>query len=110
MNLETNLVLFPACDKRGWITDVLSGGAQKYCDHNAENIFFAWLLELPLGVDSKAAAVALLHFAAAGDATDALSVRLIELLQDLIADRPMARADTLEDLMQQVLPLEDELS
>ncbi len=59
------LLLFPLCDTRGLVSHLL--GCSPYVTdeealqhREAESIFFAWLLELPTGIDSADAARALL--------------------------------------------------
>ncbi len=97
-----NLLLFPSCDERGWITDALSEGAGNYDEFNPENIFFAWLLELPVGMDSKKAARSLLCLAEVHQPESRFSLKIVSLLQDLVEGRPSSRAETLDDLVQQV--------
>lgn len=54
------LILFPLCDSRGLITRSLTGAVPNADDHEAENAFFAWLLDLPAEIDAAAAARAML--------------------------------------------------
>lgn len=59
------LLLFPLCDSRGLVSQSLGCGARPFSDESIENceaegIFFAWLLELPTGIDAADAARAVL--------------------------------------------------
>lgn len=52
------IVLFPLCDRRGIISEILqSDDAQPSTE--PESLFFAWLLDLPASVDPSAAANAI---------------------------------------------------
>lgn len=107
MRSDDNLLLFPGCDARGWVSDALTGGSWRYREHSADNVFFAWLLELPEGVDSKAAASTLLRLARVAGPEDPFRQRLTVLLQDLVADRSQSRAETVDELIERVLQQEN---
>lgn len=52
------ILLFPLCDRRGLISELLlSDDAELHTD--PENLFFAWLLDLPVSVDPAEAATAI---------------------------------------------------
>lgn len=61
-------MLFPLCDSRGLISGCLTGKQQRAEDQQAENVFFAWLLDLPAEIDAAAAARAM--FLVSGIAVD----------------------------------------
>ena len=58
-------MLFPLCDVRGLVSQSLGCPTRRIANdalpgREAESIFFAWLLELPKGIDARAAARAML--------------------------------------------------
>lgn len=68
---SATLLLFPLCDTRGWVSRSLKTsartpgfiqqqGVNEIEAQGAENVFFAWLLDLPAGIEASAAAEALL--------------------------------------------------
>jgi len=60
---SSKVVLFPLCDPRGALSEVLSNSAESGTRLNA--LILAWRLELPEGVSISAAAEAMLDVAAA---------------------------------------------
>lgn len=87
MKNHSGLSLFPLCDSRGWLTDILLNDESEHRSLKAENLFFAWLLELPVGMDSALAARTLLDYAERHDtgAKSALSPELREYRRELRA-------------------------
>lgn len=57
---SAQLLLFPLCDARGCVSRALRAPHSESGEQGAENIFFAWLLDLPSGIDASAAADAVL--------------------------------------------------
>ncbi len=53
------LILFPLCDSRGLVSQLLSANLA-VPEQDAQNLFFAWLLDLPAEIDAAAAASAML--------------------------------------------------
>ena len=63
------LVLFPLCDERGSLSAVLCEPSTSCDEQLPENIFFAWLLDLPAAIDARDAATAILLVAEHAAAT-----------------------------------------
>ncbi len=59
---KSNIILFPACDQRGIIIQILRDRCTDpaYLEQRPENLFFSWLLELPENIDPAAAAESVL--------------------------------------------------
>ena len=121
-----NVLLFPLCDTRGLLSTALQQcshpssvsqiSSRAHCKSRADNIFFAWLLDLPASVDPAAAARAILLVADStvpntlksvssdnsdGDRFD-FNDRLQHLLQTVIDDTPLYHADDLDSVLDEI--------
>lgn len=122
--VSSGLVLFPLCDKRGWLTSALLGkpghvSIRHLYKSDADSIFFAWLLDLPAAIDTSAAARAILqvvtdransgvseadiHLVEPDEDKKAFNQRLIHLLQKAVVDKSFYQAETLQSTIDQVL-------
>ncbi len=122
---QPNLILFPLCDKRGWLTSALLGktchaGIAHLHQSNPDSIFFAWLLDLPTTIDASSAARAILHVVAepvaepdhsqaeatscsSDDDKRVFNRRLIHLLEKVVTDKSFYQAETLQTAIDQVI-------
>ncbi len=121
-----NLLLFPLCDKRGWLTSALLGkpchaSIKHLYQSNADSIFFAWLLDLPAQIDASSAAAAILKVVADPTRTTsdfmlnepdegkyAFNRRLIHLLEKVVVDKSFYQAETLQSAIDQVVRESDQ--
>jgi len=55
-----NIVLFPLCDRRGLVSQMLRDADSAAALIEPENLFFAWLLDLPVDIDPAQAARAVI--------------------------------------------------
>lgn len=67
----TNLVLFPLCDARGWVTSLLCNRASAagHEGYRPDTLFFAWLTDLPESIKPSEAAHSVLTVAGLTDCT-----------------------------------------
>ncbi len=63
------LILFPLCDSRGLVSQSLSANST-VPEQEAQNLFFAWLLDLPAEIDAAAAASAMLLVSGVSEQSD----------------------------------------
>ena len=115
------LVLFPLCDERGSLSAVLCEPSTSCDEQLPENIFFAWLLDLPAAIDARDAATAILlvaeHAAAtiqpekhvSGSVADSqrsgdpdLKLELRRMLEKVIEERSIDEPETLSGIISQV--------
>ena len=121
------LVLFPLCDERGSLSAVLCEPSTSCDEQLPENIFFAWLLDLPAAIDARDAATAILlvaeHAAAtiqpekhvSGSVADSqrsgdpdLKLELRRMLEKVIEERSIDEPETLSGIISQVSKLDRE--
>ena len=121
------LVLFPLCDERGSLSAVLCEPSASCDEQLPENIFFAWLLDLPAAIDARDAATAILlvaeHAAAtiqpekhvSGSVADSqrsgdpdLKLELRRMLEKVIEERSIDEPETLSGIISQVSKLDRE--
>ena len=125
------LVLFPLCDERGSLSAVLCEPSTSSDEQLPENIFFAWLLDLPATIDARDAATAILlvaeHAAVASAATiqpeknvsdsvvdsqrsgdPDLKLELRRMLEKVIEERSIDEPETLSGIISQVSKLDRE--
>jgi len=120
------LLLFPLCDERGWLSTVLCQPPAVSDDHQSENIFFAWLLDLPASIDARDAAQAVLlvaesHSSQLSVATDSiddddlqgcgdagLKQELWQMLEKVINECSIEEPESLSGIISQVTKLDRE--
>ena len=124
------LLLFPLCDERGWLSKVLCQSVVCSDEHRSENIFFAWLLDLPSSIAARDAAAAVLlvaesHSSSSPAAADQpahdtlrsvtkfqnngdpdLKQQLWQMLEKVIEERSIEEPESLSGIISQVSSLE----
>jgi len=130
--VSSPLSLFPLCDERGWLSAVLCQPSGSSDDHQSENLFFAWLLDLPASIDARDAAEAVLLVAeshaswlsASTDAIDdigrqgvtnsrssgdhGLKQELWQMLEKVIDQQSIEEPESLSGIISQVTKLDRE--
>jgi len=130
--LPSSLLLFPLCDERGCLSTVLCQPAASSDDQRSENIFFAWLLDLPATIDARDAAEAILLVAESlspelpasaessnGEALHGctgsrgyngpgLKQELRRMLEKVIEERSIEEPESLSGIISQVVKLDRE--
>jgi len=130
--LPSSLLLFPLCDERGCLSTVLCQPSTSSDALRPENIFFAWLLDLPATIDARDAAEAILLVAeslspelpAAAESSDGdvlrvcagsrgyngsgLKQELRRMLEKVIEERSIEEPESLSGIISQVINLDRE--
>jgi len=132
--LPSSLLLFPLCDERGCLSAVLCHPSASSDAQRSENIFFAWLLDLPASIDARDAAEAILLVAeslspelpCAADGPDAdafsgygcadardyggpgLKQELRRMLEKVIEERSIEEPESLSGIISQVINRDSE--
>ena len=103
-----NIILFPACDQRGIIIQILRDRCTDpvYLDQRPENLFFSWLLELPENIDPAAAAESVLIVSGLSKHPPAPSqtfrLRLYRMFRDTIDSSKLKRSKRSSTLRQRL--------